>query len=180
MNRERTAGLYRTSSYFLSKILFDLPFEILWPTVLSSIVYFSVGFRSGFGHFILFTLTLWFVALDSASLFFAIATLSPNLGVAMALAPMLLILLILGSGFWVLPSQMPGGWVWLRYISFFRFAFQALMVNEFSGTPEEAALQAFEISGLTIMENFLVLWAIMIILRVLSYIFLLFLYRDKR
>lgn len=179
MNRERTAGLYRTSSYFLSKIIFDLPFEILWPTILSSIVYFSVGFRSGFGPFVIFTLTLWFVAFDSASLFFAIATLSPNLGVAMALAPLLLILLILGSGFWVLPSQIPGGWIWLYYISFFRFAFQALMVNEFSGT-DAAALAAYEISGLSIMENFMCLWAIVIVLRVVSYLFLLVLYRDKR
>ena len=179
MNRERTAGLYRTSSYFLSKIIFDLPFEVLWPTILSSIVYFAVGFRGGFGTFVLFVLTLWFVAFDAASLFFAVATLSPNLGVAMALAPLVLILLILGSGFWVLPSQIPGGWIWLYYISFFRFAFQALMVNEFAGVNAEA-LALYEISGLTIMENFMCMWAIIIVLRVISYIFLLFLYRDKR
>lgn len=40
--RERTAMMYRTSAYYFAKLVADLPFEFLWPTIFGSIVYFSV------------------------------------------------------------------------------------------------------------------------------------------
>lgn len=40
--RERTGKMYRTSAYYFSKLVVDFPFELLWPTIFGSIVYFSV------------------------------------------------------------------------------------------------------------------------------------------
>lgn len=132
-NRERTEKMYRSGALYIAKLVVDLPFEFLWPIIYGSITYFLVGLHPGVGHFVIFLVIVIAFTLVAASMFFAIATVSPNLGVAMALGPLLLVLFILGSGFWVLRSDIPGAWVWVYYISYYRYAFQALLINEFEG-----------------------------------------------
>ena len=140
----------------------------------------------------IFMVTLWLVVIASSSMYFAIATASPNLGVGMAIAPLVNVLFVLGSGFWITPDKLPGAWKWLYYISFYRFSWAAVMHNEFTGlkftcasgvncimTGEEA-LKHYQVSELTTMENYMVLFSIAVICRALAFILLLFMYRDKR
>jgi len=41
--RERLNRTYRTSSYFWGRSLSSLPFELIFPTLLVSIVYYAIG-----------------------------------------------------------------------------------------------------------------------------------------
>ena len=49
------------------------------------------------------------------------------------LAPAFVILFLMFSGFFLNESNVPVWLIWLREISFIRYAFQALCVNEFKG-----------------------------------------------
>lgn len=144
------------------------------------------------GHFMIFLITLWLVVIASASMYFAIATASPNLGVGMAIAPLINVLFVLGSGFWITPDKLPGAWKWLYYISFYRFAWATTMRNEFTGLTFTCAsetnciqtgveaLKQYQVSELTTMENYMVLFSIAIICRIFAFFLLLFMFRDKR
>jgi len=118
-NRERAAGLYCTSSYFVSKNFIEGPLSIIFPLTTACIGYFMVGFQrdiENFGIFALFvrSINITFVILvaflihclmklvtasfTAGSLLLFIGALSPNLIVASILSPLALVLLFLFGG----------------------------------------------------------------------------------
>ena len=62
MLRERQAGAYSTSSYFLAKTAVDMLTQILPPVVFTVIVYYMIGFQHDASKFFLF---LMFMSLDA-------------------------------------------------------------------------------------------------------------------
>ena len=50
--------MYNVSPYFWAKIISELPFSILTPTIFGLIVYFAIGYTGGGDHFIIFLLIL--------------------------------------------------------------------------------------------------------------------------
>mmetsp|Transcript_66636 Transcript_66636/g.177394 ORF Transcript_66636/g.177394 Transcript_66636/m.177394 type:complete len:158 (+) Transcript_66636:1-474(+) len=62
-----------------------------------------------------------------------ISALISNVEAAPKVAPAVVILFLMFSGFFLNDESVPTWLSWLKYISFIRYAFQALAVNEFSG-----------------------------------------------
>ena len=60
-----------------------------------------------------------------------ISALAPNVTVAGILAPLIIVLFMLGGGFYQNLDKLPVFISWLQYISFIRYAFEALTINEF-------------------------------------------------
>lgn len=58
INKERSAGAYRLSSYFFSKILSELPLKLALPFCSSSIAYWLAGLNPDPGVFVGFTITI--------------------------------------------------------------------------------------------------------------------------
>jgi hypothetical protein len=54
--------------------------------------------------------------------------------VASALAPIIVVLMILFGGFYINVDSLPAALAWLQYLSIMRWAFMGLAVNEFTGT----------------------------------------------
>lgn len=52
-SREQGAGYYSLSSYFLSKVLVEVPFQLLFPWIGGTIVYFMAGMRLDVGIYFL-------------------------------------------------------------------------------------------------------------------------------
>lgn len=53
--------------------------------------------------------------------------------VANIVAPITLVLLMLFGGFFINSANVPVYLIWLQYLSFFKYAFEALVINEFTG-----------------------------------------------
>jgi len=132
--RERANGMYSTSAYFVAKTLCDIvPMRVLPPIILGSIVYYMIGLHPGWIHFLIFEFTLLMVSLVSAMLALAISSVTPSLGFGNLLALMILLFCLLFGGFLVNKTTMPGWVGWIRWMSFFNYAFEILMVNELTG-----------------------------------------------
>lgn len=58
----------------------------------------------------------------------------PNEKVAFAVAPALLVTLMLFGGFYANQDTIPVWLSWIRFVSFLFYAFSGLMVNEFKDT----------------------------------------------
>jgi ATP-binding cassette, subfamily G (WHITE), member 2 len=131
--REHRNGMYRPSAYYLGKILQDVPLGIMVNFVFSTIAYFMVGLQGTAEKFFMFFLICTLVMLNSYTLCLFISNIAKNYQVANVIAPLVLVLYLLPSGFLINLNSIPIIWRWIKYISFFRYGFEALVLNEFEG-----------------------------------------------
>eukprot|EP00179_Madagascaria_erythrocladioides_P008346 CAMPEP_0198309828 /NCGR_PEP_ID=MMETSP1450-20131203/2080_1 /TAXON_ID=753684 ORGANISM="Madagascaria erythrocladiodes, Strain CCMP3234" /NCGR_SAMPLE_ID=MMETSP1450 /ASSEMBLY_ACC=CAM_ASM_001115 /LENGTH=853 /DNA_ID=CAMNT_0044012607 /DNA_START=34 /DNA_END=2591 /DNA_ORIENTATION=+ len=130
--RETAQGYYGTSSYFVAKALVELPLSLI-PIIFGVIVYYIVGLSPGLDRFAWFLLVLYVTTFTTESLGLCLGAVSPNTDVALGLSPLVLIIFLLFSGFYINSESIPPWMVWIEYISFIPYAYENLVVNEFRG-----------------------------------------------
>jgi len=131
--RERANGMYRTSSYFVSKLVCDfIPMRIVPPILLGSITYYMVGLNPSLSAFLYFLLILVLVSMAASSMCVVISAFTPSLSFGNLLAILLLLFCMLFGGFLVNKQTMPWFVGWLKWLSFLNYSFEVVMVNELS------------------------------------------------
>jgi len=139
VNRERAANAYDTLSYFVAKYLVELPINIMPCVIFGSIVYWMVGLNPDrFGYFILI---LMLEAVTAVSLGLAVSAAAPNIELAQALGPLPIILSLIFGGFFINLASLPLLAEFLPYISFLKWVFQSLAINEFTDVTFECNLE---------------------------------------
>lgn len=128
--REHNNRMYRTDIYFLSKTLAESPQFFLGPLVMITVGYWMVGLRPDVLRFLAAYGILALVSMAAVSFAYVISTISPTTSVSTALSgPLTLPLLVLG-GFYIENRTIPEWLSWLRYLSWFNYGFEALVVNQ--------------------------------------------------
>lgn len=131
VNRERSMGAYDTLSYFTSKVFVEMPLNVVPSLIYSCILYYIVGLNSKtFGFFILI---LMLETVVSISLGMMVSAFAPSVEAANAIGPPFLIIGILFGGFYISVRSLPIVANWIPYISFIRWSFESLCINEFQG-----------------------------------------------
>uniref|UniRef100_A0A4W3HD46 ATP-binding cassette, sub-family G (WHITE), member 2b n=1 Tax=Callorhinchus milii TaxID=7868 RepID=A0A4W3HD46_CALMI len=135
LNRhENSSGYYRTSAYFLSKILIDLiPNRIIPIFGLAAISYFMIGLKEDVTSFFLFILTISLTSLAAVSLAFFVSASANTFAAANALIAIPYVLMMVFGGFLVNLNGMLNWLSWLKWISIFRYGLDALAINELKG-----------------------------------------------
>ena len=111
--------------------MIEIPLNTLPALVYSCIVYWLVGLRpAGFGYFILIVM---FEAIIAISLGLGISAAAPSVEFANAFGPILMIIGILFGGYYIDIGSLPIVANWIPYFSMFRWTFEALCVNEYTG-----------------------------------------------
>ncbi|XP_072050831.1 LOW QUALITY PROTEIN: broad substrate specificity ATP-binding cassette transporter ABCG2-like [Amphiura filiformis] len=129
---ESVSGYYRTSAYFLAKILADLIPQRTIPTILyCSIVYWMIGLRPDGVSYLIFTLNLLLTTYASCGLFFFIGANTRSFFNAIALIAIVIIVHLMFSGFLINIQSIPGVLAWLEYLSVIRYSLKALTTLEF-------------------------------------------------
>jgi len=131
--RERAAGAYSTLSYFLAKSLSEFPLLFIYPLIFGSIVYWMMHLNEEFTRFVFFCLILIFDSLLSNSYILMIGAIVPNPQIAMILAPVSYVIFMLFGGFFAQLSEIPVFLSWMQWISFFKYQYEVLIINEFKG-----------------------------------------------
>lgn len=131
VTRERATNMYRTSSYFLSKTLTDMPKTFIFNFLFSLVVYWMAGLRREGGAFFQFVLTLFLISTFTESLAVAVSVLTGNPQAAASLIPMLVILCILFGGFFIESGRLPLWIAWFKYASFIFYGYTAMTNVEF-------------------------------------------------
>ena len=83
-----------------------------------------------FGYFLCI---LMLEALTCVCLGLAVSALAPNAEVAQNLGPLPLIVSLIFGGFFINLGSLPAAAEWLPYISFLKWVFESLVINEFTG-----------------------------------------------
>ncbi|KYK54403.1 ABC transporter ABCl1 [Drechmeria coniospora] len=124
-------ALYHPSAEAISSLLCDLPYKIMNSIIFNSTIYFLANLRREPGAFFFFLLVTFSAVLVMSMIFRTIASASRTLSQALVPASILMLDLVIFTGF-VLPKQYMLGWCrWLSYINPLAYTFEALMVNEF-------------------------------------------------
>jgi len=131
--RERSVGMYSTLAYFLSKYVMELPHNLIFPFIQANIAYFLMGLQLVVEKWVLFSIL--FVVLNNVgnSLGISLSCLFESLEVALQGAPLIILPLVLFSGFFVNSNGIPVWFDWIKYLSPMKYSYEALMKNEYSG-----------------------------------------------
>ncbi|XP_009069859.1 PREDICTED: ATP-binding cassette sub-family G member 2 [Acanthisitta chloris] len=131
---EYISGYYRTSAYFISKLMADLiPIRTVPSIIFTCIVYFMLGLKPTVGAFFTMMFTLMMVSYTATSMALAIATGQNVVAVANLLMTITFVFMILFSGLLVNLTSVMSWLSWLKYFSIPRYGMTALEINELSG-----------------------------------------------
>ncbi|XP_076931807.1 ABC transporter G family member 10-like [Bidens hawaiensis] len=131
--RETSRGAYRVSSYVISNTLIFLPFLLIIGVLYTIPVYWLVGLRENIESFFYFGLVVWMVILMSNSFTACFSALVPNFIMGTSVISGLMGCFFLFSGYFIAKDSIPKYWIFMHYMSLFKYPFECLMINEYGG-----------------------------------------------
>lgn len=131
--RETSRGAYRVSSYVISNTLIFLPFLLIIGVLYTVPVYWLVGLRENIESFFYFGLVVWMVILMSNSFTACFSALVPNFIMGTSVISGLMGCFFLFSGYFIAKDSIPKYWIFMHYMSLFKYPFECLMINEYGG-----------------------------------------------
>ncbi|XP_062431075.1 broad substrate specificity ATP-binding cassette transporter ABCG2 [Rhea pennata] len=131
---EYISGYYRTSAYFISKLMADLiPIRTLPSIIFTCITYFMLGLKPTVEAFFIMMFTLVMVSYTATSMALAIATGQSVVALANLLMTIAFVFMIIFSGLLVNLTSIMSWLSWLQYFSIPRYGMTALQINELKG-----------------------------------------------
>ncbi|XP_042025333.1 ABC transporter G family member 21 [Salvia splendens] len=128
--RERSSGMYRLSSYYIARMVGDLPMELVLPTIFVTITYWMGGLKPSL---VTFALTLAIVLLNvlvAQGLGLALGAILMDVKQATTLSSVLMLVFLLASGYYI--QHIPMFIDWMRYISFSQYCYKLLVGVQYS------------------------------------------------
>jgi len=199
--KEKAAGMYQISAYYLAKNFSDVPGILLGPVTFCTIAYYFVGFRPAFTHFLTFVAIILTLVTTMTSFFTFFGALTKTPQVAQIFAALPIVVFLLFGGFYVVSDTIPDYYSWIQWLSPFKYAFAALLQNQFEGNcicdnvdkdcPIECQGDTYiycEDEGqcllgdeaLNLWVNVFILLGMALVYRILGYIALRTIYTQKR
>ncbi|KFY27828.1 hypothetical protein V493_03280 [Pseudogymnoascus sp. VKM F-4281 (FW-2241)] len=145
-------ALYHPSCEAIASMITDMPYKICNTIVFNLIIYFMTNLNREPGNFFFFLLISFMLTMVMSMFFRTIASVSRTLSQAMAPAALLILAIVIYTGF-ALPVPNMRGWArWINYIDPVAYGFESLMINEFAGRKFECPPSMFVPSGPTYMN----------------------------
>lgn len=141
--RERADGLYLPITYLIARMLDELIINTFATACISAFVFYGIDLQ---GSYVCFWMAFYVAVCTGIILAYLVASISPNMDVANALLPIYAITLMFFAGFLVRFDNMPPWWKWYSYIDFGRYAWSAMMINQFENNDVEY------INGMTVLQ----------------------------
>ncbi|KAK3141036.1 hypothetical protein QOZ80_4BG0328760 [Eleusine coracana subsp. coracana] len=131
--KETSSGAYRLSSYAVANALVFLPFQLALALLFAAPLYWLAGLRRTPSAFAYFVLVVWLILYTANSVVVCFAAAAPDFVVGNAAIQGVMGSFFLFSGYFIARSAMPKCWLFMHYLSLFKWPFEALLVNEFAG-----------------------------------------------
>lgn len=126
-------ALYHPAAEAVASMLCDLPYKVANTIIFNTSLYFITNLRREPGPFFFFLLFSFFTVLAMSMIFRTLASSSRTLSQALVPAAILILDLVIFTGF-IIPADYMLSWCrWLNYVDPLAYAFESMLVNEFSG-----------------------------------------------
>ncbi|XP_023731515.1 ABC transporter G family member 5 [Lactuca sativa] len=186
--KETSCGSYRVSSYAIANGLVYLPFLLILAVLFATPLYWLVGLNPSFFAFSRFLLLIWLILYTANSVVVCFSALVPNFIVGNSVISGVIGSFFLFSGYFVSKQGTPKYWIFMHYISLFKYPFEGLLMNEFSGDAEGKCLEYLFgkclVSGEDVLreqggyeddgkwKNFVIMVCFILVYRFISYVIL--------
>lgn len=193
LNKDRAAGLYRLSAYYLSKMFVELPLDLLYPFMFSLISYFVIGLTLSVRRFLVFWTFIALASMSASSVGLMFSAIFLNHRWAQVSSTGFLLWSMQLSGYYSKSFNQPSWLRSLRFLSIVRYAFEALVRNEVQGrfyacetdpqfssafsqggricpVNETSALVAAQVDGFSILGCAGMLLVLTVVFRVIGYL----------
>eukprot|EP01018_Ginkgo_biloba_P029591 Gb_19188 [translate_table: standard] len=149
--RETSRGAYRVSSYVISNTLVFLPFLLIVAILFAVPVYWLVGLSSTWNAFLFFLFIVWLIVLMANSLVVFLSALAPDFITGNSLIFTILGAFFLFSGYFISKDNIPKYWLFMHYLSLYKYPLDSLLINEYSSLATKCFswLPEFNVCALT-------------------------------
>jgi len=130
--REHQSNMYSNIVYYSSRFISEVPLIVVESFVYSTVLYWLSGLTAAENgrHYGLFFACFLMVRSTAIAFTEFCGTVGSDAESGTAMNSVLLTLMMLFSGFLVSKNNIPNGWIWLYYLSFFRYPISFLCNNE--------------------------------------------------
>ncbi|PPS12180.1 hypothetical protein GOBAR_AA08464 [Gossypium barbadense] len=183
--KETSCGSYRVSSYAIANGLVYLPFLFILAVLFSTPLYWLVGLNPNFMAFVHFLLLIWLILYTANSVVVCFSALVPNFIVGNSVISGVMGSFFLFSGYFISKHGIPKYWIFMHYISLFKYPFEGFLINEFSksGKCLEYMLGSCLVTGEAVLReegygeesrwrNVLIMVCFILVYRFVSYVIL--------
>ncbi|KAJ5126912.1 ABC multidrug transporter C [Penicillium atrosanguineum] len=131
VEKQARYAMYHPFTEAVASMLCDMPYKLLNAITFNVTLYFMTHLRRTPGAFFTFLLFSFVTTLTMSMIFRTIASYSRTLSQALVPAAVLILGLVIYTGFTIPPTDMLGWSRWMNYIDPIAYGFESLMVNEF-------------------------------------------------
>ncbi|KLJ06286.1 ATPase [Blastomyces silverae] len=125
------SALYRPSAEAISSIIVDLPAKLCVSIAVNLVLYFVANLRRTPGNFFVYLLFSFTTTLTMSNIFRFIASISRTIAQASSPTSLIVLGMIIYTGFTVPVRDMVVWFRWINYLNPIAYAFESLMINEF-------------------------------------------------
>nr|QUF59472.1 ATP-binding cassette transporter Abcg-like8 [Brachionus angularis] len=135
--REHSASVYRSDTYYLSKMLLELPLYLVFPAIHATIIYYMIGFGCDGRNFAVFLFGEILVSNAAYGLGHILSIVSSDPNMAVSLTAPAIAIQMLFSGFFLKKTvSTPNFLTYFKYTSIFNYGYDLLMINQWENVAE--------------------------------------------
>jgi len=133
VEKHKSYAFYHPSTEAIAGIVLDIPIKFLQAVCFNIILYFLSGLRREPSQFFIFFLITYTATFVMSAVFRTMAAITKTISQAMALSGVLVLALVIYTGF-VIPTRFMKPWFgWIRWLNPVFYGFEILIANEFHG-----------------------------------------------
>ncbi|WPJ61203.1 hypothetical protein SMAC4_07892 [Sordaria macrospora] len=133
VEKHASFAFYHPACEAAAGIVADIPIKFATATIFNILVYFLAGLRREPGQFFLYFIVSYLSTFIMSAFFRTIAASTKTVSQALALAGVLVLALIIYTGYIVPVPEMKPWFGWIRWINPIFYGFEILIANEFHG-----------------------------------------------
>jgi ABC-type multidrug transport system ATPase subunit/ABC-type multidrug transport system permease subunit len=144
--RERTGSWYRVWTWSVSRLMIDLiPLRIVPALVMGSIAYWMIGMVPAVSNFIKFLAVVVLFSTSVGGFALCVSALISDYGTASLVVAVCMLFQMLLGGLLINTNSIPPALSWIQWLSLFRYATEALAVNEAASSRIVDTLQGIPV-----------------------------------
>lgn len=133
VEKHASFAFYHPATEAIAGVLSDIPVKFALSVVFNIILYFLAGLKREASNFFIYFLITFVITFVMSAIFRTLAAVTKTISQAMGLAGVMILALVVYTGF-VLPVPSMHPWFeWIHYLNPIYYAFEILIANEFHG-----------------------------------------------
>ena len=149
VEKQASYAFYHPFTEAIAGIVSDIPIKFSIAVTFNIILYFLAGLRREPSQFFIFFLFTFTAIITMSMIFRTIAASTKTVSQALAIAGILVLAIVIYTGFTIPRPYMHPWFKWISWINPVSYAFEALLVNEVHGQNFPCSTQVPSYSGLT-------------------------------